>query len=385
MKTLKGIATRLLLILIGLVCGCFIFELGIRGLSLYKFPEDVFIEPHPDLGWSHIPNKEGYWQVGKDQIFVRINSKGLRDREIDYRKPEGTFRILLLGDSFVEGFQVPLEDTFSKQLESKLNEQDQAFEVVNAGFGGVGTDYGLLFLEKEGVKYSPDLVLLGFFSGNDVQENFRSREILQNENSGLAFEKRGMIFRLRQFLASHSSAYNYLGMKLPAWIPHLGKILMRFGFLSSQPVDDKGRLGTLPWMVFADAYPPDFKEAWAVTDVLLSKLAQEAQAMGSGLAVFSIPSREQVYPNLWRALITRPAFKGAEWDWQKPDRILKRLAEESGIAFLPLLPQFRDRGKTGELYHSEDGHWNALGNRLASEYVHAWLKEKGLVPTTPDL
>jgi len=377
---LKGLLIGGASVILGLVAGLFLIEGVVRTFGLFRFPDENFVQPHPELGWSHIPSKEGYWQIGENRVFVRINSKGLRDKELSYEKRPNTFRILVLGDSFVEGMQVPLEETFAKRLEAKLNESGLTFEVINAGFAGVGTDYGLLFMRKEGRKYDPDLVLLGFFAGNDVQDNFRSREILQHGERGLAYEKRGVIVRLRQFLAAHSCAYNYLGLALPTWTPQFGKILMNLGLLSAQPAADPGTEAARPWLVFAKSYPADLEEAWAVTRFLMSALAREAEGHGSDLAVFSIPSREQVYGDLWEGLISRPAFKEIKWDLEKPDRILLALTHECGIPFFRLLPAFMENAETDRLYYGEDGHWNVEGNRLAAELVFDWLVGEELVP-----
>ena len=52
---------------------------------------------------------------------MQINREGLRDVEHQYAKPPGVFRILVLGDSFVEAMHVPLESTFPRRLEERLN------------------------------------------------------------------------------------------------------------------------------------------------------------------------------------------------------------------------------------------------------------------------
>ena len=148
MKMVKQIFASFLLVISSLLFALLVIEFAVRSLDLYSFPSDDFIEPHQELGWAHIANKEGYWTVGKERIHVKINSKGLRDREYSYKKQKGVLRILILGDSFTEAFQVPLEHTFCKVLESELNKTQRKFEVINGGFAGVGTDYELLFFRR---------------------------------------------------------------------------------------------------------------------------------------------------------------------------------------------------------------------------------------------
>ena len=78
----------------------------------------------PTYGLAFKPNAEG-WNTslrGEYSTYIKINSKGLRGQEYDYRKGEDTYRILVLGDSFTAGLQVPEEATFSKLLEAQLQQ-----------------------------------------------------------------------------------------------------------------------------------------------------------------------------------------------------------------------------------------------------------------------
>ena len=54
---------------------------------------------------------------------VNINKAGFRDYEYSVDKPEGVFRIAVLGDSLIFGFGVNLEDTFPKVLERMLKKE----------------------------------------------------------------------------------------------------------------------------------------------------------------------------------------------------------------------------------------------------------------------
>ena len=168
---MSKLASRLAAILFGLALSLAALEIFVRVLHIEK---DTFWEPHSLFGWFHISGKEGWWFSNEFQIHVRINSKGLRNRETSYDKPEGITRILILGDSLTEGIQVPLEDTFAFVLETLLNAEDeQRFEVINGGVAHYGTDNAVLFYENEGYKYDPDIVLLAFFTTNDVVNNSR--------------------------------------------------------------------------------------------------------------------------------------------------------------------------------------------------------------------
>ena len=124
------------------------------------------------LGWRNIPN----WQATTFGKTLSINSKGLRDAEHPYAKPDGVKRILVLGDSFAWGYGVADHETFSAVLEELLANRDAPrWEVINTGVSGWSTDQQYLFLREEGMKYDPDIVLLAFCSANDVKGSLTAR------------------------------------------------------------------------------------------------------------------------------------------------------------------------------------------------------------------
>ncbi len=85
-------------------------------------------------------------------------------------KPAGTYRILNLGDSVVFGWEVLQEETYGKQLEQMLNEQDDGldYQVINAGVPGWNLKMERDFLVQEGLSYEPDMLLLDITLVNDI-------------------------------------------------------------------------------------------------------------------------------------------------------------------------------------------------------------------------
>ena len=114
-----GKAAGALALLVGsLVVSLLIAEVIVRIAIPY---EEVFLANHPVLGFAHPPGRSGNWMRERTSpLRVTINSKGLRDREFDYPKPPGVKRILMMGDSMVEGFQVELEENESDFHEPSL-------------------------------------------------------------------------------------------------------------------------------------------------------------------------------------------------------------------------------------------------------------------------
>lgn len=97
----------------------------------------------------------------------RVNSFGLRDDEFTQEKPDGVYRILVLGDSIPYGRVVGKKQTFPNQLEKILLEKGQKVEVINAGVSGYSPYNELYYYLEEGRKFKPDLVIISFCM-NDV-------------------------------------------------------------------------------------------------------------------------------------------------------------------------------------------------------------------------
>jgi hypothetical protein len=105
------------------------------------------------------------------------NSEGFRDYEHEIVKSNNTFRIVALGDSFTEGAWVPINDTWPKKLEKKLNQLNfsKRFEVLNFGRGGAGTLEEVKLFEEKGLKYNPDMVILLFYP-NDWEDSLQIKK-----------------------------------------------------------------------------------------------------------------------------------------------------------------------------------------------------------------
>jgi hypothetical protein len=123
--------------------------------KLFKADEEV-----------HWTNHAEFW------VRERVNSLGFLDREPVIPKPAGTFRILVLGDSFVEAKQVPIAKKVQVLLEQKLRAAfpGRAIDVVAMGYSGIGQSAELSFYEAFGARLQPDLVIALVVS-NDFANN----------------------------------------------------------------------------------------------------------------------------------------------------------------------------------------------------------------------
>jgi lysophospholipase L1-like esterase len=397
----------------GLILSLLFLEGGVRlmGLAPPAQALPALWEPHPYLGWFHIPNSGGLWysEYGEYQAEVRINARGLRDEEIPYDNPSGVYRILVLGDSFVEGLQVPLEETFTKQLQAQLNRDGRPVEAINGGVSGWGTDQEAIFYAIEGFRYKPDLVLLCLFTRNDILNNYAPLEVgRMGSVQKPFFQLRGNELVVPSFPfeappEGDSSPARLLGFS--DWLrPRSAAYRMMMPYLRNIPATRRalgppGLLGgvgvaladepDLPvtFQVYQTNSTPEWEEAWALTDALIRRLDSEITKRGAQMAVIIVNAPEQVYAGRWAAgLKIMSKNPDLRWDRQFPNRRLAAILDEAGIPYLDLLPSFEyaaSQPGTAPLHFQYDFHWSSSGHALAAREVVKFLRESELLDMKP--
>lgn len=122
--------------------------------------------PGTFLPWEFIPDAKTTFH----ELPLEINQWGMRDRR-DYtkEKPDGTFRIAMVGGSTVMGTGVLEEQCFANLIEVKLNQELAGhyydhYEVLNFSMGGYHLLERLYLIEEKVGEFDPDLILV---SGTD--------------------------------------------------------------------------------------------------------------------------------------------------------------------------------------------------------------------------
>ena len=306
-------------------------EVGVRVLHLVPAS---FFEPDPVLGTRLIPGQRGWWTQEELEFRtpVQINQEGFRDIEHARAKPEGVTRILVLGDSFIEAMQVPLEATVARRLQAELDPEAKRIEVISMGISGFGTAGELLLYERLGRAYQPDIVLLNFYVGNDVRNNSPVLEpglppVYATDGSveRIVAPKRprekGIIGRLLAW----SHAYRFIRKRIITRNPDLAAQLARWKLLSRKAIDRVPFVDGVPvdYWVFAKNGGPQaaqWDEAWGHTERLLQRLRSLVERDGARFVMSIATLRERVYPDSWTTILgTYPAMQEVEWDLGRPE------------------------------------------------------------------
>lgn len=153
-----------LLFLIFIVAEVFLRISGFHGES----DKREFIQHDKRLGWSFIPNTNVIDTGFEWKVRYSLNDDGIRERRNMENKTEDEYRILVLGDSFTEGYGIRQDRTFSHLMEDLCNKKGNArkVKVINAGVRGYNlTQYYILF-QSLYKKYRPDLVIIAAVDGD---------------------------------------------------------------------------------------------------------------------------------------------------------------------------------------------------------------------------
>jgi hypothetical protein len=343
------------------------------------------------LGFTLRPNAEGWW-TREGHAYIKISSQGLRDYEHSLAKPADTIRIAILGDSFAEALQVPIEQTFWSVMQRQLQTEvpnGKKVEVINFGVSGFSTARELIMLRQRVWQFNPDVVLLLFTPGNDVKDNSRALTgyaeplpyfVLQNgslvlDDSALQEREKHMLFRLQRSVVG--DAWDWIRVRSRV----LGLIYTaRESYFSR---GERVRLDSergIDGKVFRVPVDADWSGAWLVTEKLIVTMRNEVEAHGAKFLLVTGSNGIQVDPN-----------EGVRDEYMKrlgvsslfyPEDRLKALGDREKIDVLNLAPLFLEVAKRNQIQlhgfgdSKGRGHWNEDGHKLAAELISARLRQR---------
>jgi hypothetical protein len=403
----KDLFVKILLVLMSTLLTLVVLELGLR-FSLFNSlhtpsKETGLRSPSSTLGWQLKPNRDIVINSVDYSVRLRTNANGFRDRERALAKPDDVFRIVVLGDSFVEAYQVQDDETFTRQLEQQLGNK---FEVINLGIGGYGTAQALRMLKEIGLAYSPDLVLLSFLPVNDVRNNSWQLEswlwgsaniktfgrpfVTVDEDGSLQWQEPDYQRSVAWVEKSRAKAD-----KIPYWqktvlfslwqratesrkktrMPNYDPNVLMGPILKSFVEQTAKNAPTV-----AD-YQQAWRQSWSVTERLLLEMRQISNDAGANFLVMSIPAKSQVEPAYRQKLSEH--YQGLEFDPIAPSQWLARVASDNDLNVLDLQPVFSQKHdpEKAPLYHAiRDRHWNAAGHQLVALQLSLFLRQQGFIP-----
>jgi lysophospholipase L1-like esterase len=324
-----------------------------------------------ELGWTNRPSSRS--ADGR----VSFNSVAARGtREYARQRPSGVRRIVAFGDSFTFGDEVADGDDWPAQLEA----QGPAFEVMNFGVAGYGTDQALMRFRRDGKSREADVALLGMLIEN-IGRNVNRYRPLYYPSSGscgakprffldqaalrpvpLPFAERAELVAaiadgsVIERLAEHEYWNDHRDLGL---LGHsaLGRIVCAFDAYSARQ----------PKRLWRDPSGEPFR----VTVAILDQFCREAKASGAETALVVLFPRQAELESL---------EADGEPYWTKLHEALRARSIDFVDVSEPLLAAWHPSdgstpgGSTpGAIF--QGGHLSRAGNRVVADALRAWFTE----------
>ena len=385
---LKAVIKGLFLVLVILIGIFLIGELTIRYIQYRTKPPSKVRQPDELTHHSFRPNTSDVARTPEWESKYKINSLGLRDREYSREKPTNTFRILMVGDSYIEGQGVQSEETVSKVLEKSLSEKikDKKVEVLNAGFLSYSPLLEYMFLKHHGLQFQPDLVILNFDQSDIIDDYIYEAELIKDQ-SGLPIgfskpqvrasdyvEKDKLLpfvpLVIKKFLHQNSAFYLFLAnstrAKKPIFYPEIGETQVTPG----NPGKDK--------LITTRDKVEDYEGLWSLSKRNLKWLVELLNENDVKLLVNVYPYAHQVSATEWsegrKAWFLEPKTYIHDRDFQT----LASFAHLEKVPFHSMASDFRSE-QNHPLFFKVDGHWTKLGHQVAARSLEKYLLDSGMV------
>lgn len=309
------------------------------------------------LFWDDISRQFGVWHHSNDSfrhitscydVNYHTNSYGARDTErSEHRNGR---RVIVLGDSFVEGLGVKQEERLTDLLESWTQ-----IEHLNFGTSGdLGSIQEWLLYRGLASRFDHTDIFIFLLPGNDFLDNnpryfppTRYRPYLQKIPQGFD------IYYPTSFAERRLQNYSYLRRL----VNNVTNNIYLLNVLKQKLVILFGRTRPRHIPPHNDFEPED--------EVILLYTYKQIENIGGGKKIYIF-----IIPTL-RDLV---AYGRSGYNF-KILQLGDRLVDESqGIIVFDLLPVFvsyanKNSIEYGTFFNSCDGHWTALGNRVAAEAV----------------
>jgi hypothetical protein len=325
----------------------FVLSLVVAAEWLLRWAEPRYLVDRPQAGLAQLHRySEVYgWEPRPGAVAIidgqrtTINRRGLRGHEYPFARTSSRTRVLMLGDSIAFGYGVADQDTFASLLE------DRGYEVVNLAVPGYGTDQALLRLEREGMAYSPDVVLLHFCLHNDFVDNASRTYFYDGLHPKPYFtvERGSLVLHDRHLHLS-------VPERMALWMHESSHVFNHLGGRAAPGSDER-----------AARKEATLRDADAVRDLtfrLIARTAEVARQGGAGFACIVHSGR-------------REFREGSTWFdalWNAPSL--------RGIPLMDMGGQFLARGeRLADLTLDPIGHLNPTGHREAAAVLGPILEQ----------
>jgi hypothetical protein len=329
------------------------------------------------------------------------NASGFRhDQEVSQEPSPNVLRILSMGDSFVAGYRVGQEETFSFLLEQWINQKLGESEVLVSEIEEPIT--GLYYLSKSGLVFHPHIVLMGITIGNDLTQSYialdpRGGYILKMDNGNVTIEKTAGSIGVSSFENYEiPELYFQMPSKLETEIINIKNYFKKYRLIRRLYQDSEGIMSwyqkqhrpklfdmTNGLAMFLTPLPPMVEEAYERLFKIIIATQMLCNQHHIVFAVELFPQRFQVQPRDWDNAMEKYSLRKSGFDLMEPNRKIREFCREHKIILIDPTEAMAQRfALTGKNMYLPDGdmHWSREGHRAffeCSQPAFARLVQEG--------
>ncbi|MEK7536892.1 MAG: SGNH/GDSL hydrolase family protein [Patescibacteria group bacterium] len=348
---MTGLYKKISLVLVGLLIAIFFSEVFLRFLG---FPASSIYRVDEKTGLlTFKPDSSIYIRSECFSNVIKTNSLGFHSKEYNLEKTAGVFRIAVIGDSFIEASQVPIEKTFAYLLEKKLNNQTDkqySYEVMPFGISSHGTYKSLFYLKAYALDFKPDLVIAAY-SLNDLEDDFR--EMIQFNEYGQPVLEISLVEY--KSVIQTVEAFFKKNLRKSVLVTTLRKEILQ--------LKSKLEKKTINTPISDD--PEKINQAWETEEKLLTSFNNIVKNSSSKFLLASLADA-RAYD-----------FMGGTEEAKR----LKLIADHSTFDYFDLMPVFIEKyvSEKSDFTWPCDGHWNETGNQWVAEALLDYLISSNLI------
>ena len=272
----------------------------------------------------------------------------------------------MLGDSLVLAVQVPLQETFCKVLERRLNARatpGTRYRVINAGVQGYGPVEELLFFRALAPALQPDLVIVTTFVANDAVEAFDTAWRLDSTPIARSVEARDETERTLRRVVRRSIVLQIARRRAQQFAEGLGR----------SPTPER------PVSTYLESPPHFITRGLEVARGAIEAIAKDARdGWQAPTAVVLMPARFQLDPAEFDRLRAVVDPLGGRLRVDGASERFRAALADSGLPLLDMLPRFR-QSPDGQFF-ATTVHLTARGHETVAAALDAFIAERALLP-----
>lgn len=343
-----------------------------------------FVFVAPDIATPDYVDGVVRYKAGQSGVYrvkneieseFRINSNGWNSKYKQYQveKNPDKYRVAMIGDSYIAGYQVDYQKSVAERLEAKLG---KGTEVYRFGIDGAPLSQYLEMLRKEVLKFSPDMVVVNVVH-NDFNESYSSvGGVFRSSFLKLKIEGDKVIQEIApvkykspwySWIRQDSATWKYLAYRQQIRFDALRNIILG----TNHDVEYRANIDV-------KRLEEDTRNNVLITEYVFKKIKEICDSKGIELIVLMDADNDGIYEKEQLGKVNDDAILGL-------NKIAGNAARKYGIHFIDLHGFFEKDYSINKKKFSfvNDGHWTEYVHNLVAEilvnYIRTDMKPKGLV------